>query len=84
MDGELVRSALLQIFGNGLDKVCQQGAATALPGGAGGVVCAPEGNVIPGAARARQIPVHGDIAGDDDNFICFEIFHHILLKNIQE
>ena len=46
-DGELVRSTLLQIFGDDLDKVRQQGSPAALPGRAGGVVRAPEGYIIP-------------------------------------
>ena len=43
-----------------------QGAAAALPGGAGGVIRAPEGYLAPDTARAGQVPVHGDVAGDDD------------------
>lgn len=41
-DGKLRGSAFLQIFGDRLDQVSQQGSPATLPSGAGGVVRAPK------------------------------------------
>ena len=54
VDGELRRSASLQILGDCLDQVGQQGSPAALPGGAGGIVRAPEGDVALGTAGAAR------------------------------
>lgn len=45
----------------------QSGTAATLPGGAISVIHSPKGDVDPGTARARQVPIHGDVAGYDEN-----------------
>jgi hypothetical protein len=83
MNDERGLTALLQILADGRHEVCDERRAAALPVGARCIVRLPGGLGTLRPAHACQVPVHRDVAGDDD-FLVRVRFVHLCSPNDSE